>query len=397
MCINIGDLPGQTPTPPKPIGAIVGGVIGGITFIVVVIYLLWRFRIRPRRKQEDQQIWTDQGVEKRDQSGLNRSARQSTRSQHSIASTVLTRASNVIQIAYIPGVTNRSPPDSPNLLVPPVPALPASTATSAASTPYLEQDRHFFMPGDLRDSTYSDFSDLDRNSIAPSLARASVATNAFIPPVPAQQVQLGRPAVVSVHGPASQNPTLSPSPLKPQVPRGLANSNSPFVGRTLTPRPIEVKKAGSGPRVPTLASLKAAAAKSESKQQPSAVASPLLELDSGSQIRHNHESQAVTVIEDSPISPMVKPKPSFASFNSSTSSGISSMLPANTGLPPDVTKEIEQDGPQHRKTASAGLTTMIEEAMNRAARDVVHSGDSPMLGKNDSGPFSDANEVKENV
>jgi hypothetical protein len=73
------------------------------------------------------------------------------------------------------------------------------------------------------------------------------------------------------------------------------------------------------------------------------------------------------------------------------------MLPANTGLPPDVTKEIEQDGPQHRKSATAGLTTMIEEALNRAARDVVHSPDSPILGKNDSGPFSDANEVKENL
>jgi hypothetical protein len=399
VCINIGDLPGQTPSPPKPIGAIVGGVIAGIAFIVIFIYLLWRFRIRPRRKQEDQQIWTDQNIEKRDQSGLNRSARQSTRSQHSIASTVLTRASNVIQIAYIPGVTNRSPPDSPNLLVPPVPALPASTTTSAASTPYLEQDRHFFMPGDLRDSTYSGFSELDRNSIAPSLARTSVATNAFIPPVPAQQALRGRPAVVSVHVPASQNPTLAQSPLTPQVPKGLANSNSPFVGRTVTPRPIEVKKAGSGPRVPTLASLKAAAAKAESTQKSPAGSSPLVELDGGSQIRPNHESQAVTIIEDSPISPMVKPKPSFASFNSSTS-GISSMLPANTGLPPDVTKEIEKDGPQHRKTASAGLTTMIEEAMNRAARDVVHTGGvggSPMLGKNDSGPFSDANEVKENL
>jgi len=134
VCIDIGSLPGQTPDPPKPIGAIVGGVLGGIAFIVIFIYLLWKFWIKPRRKQEDQQLWTDQAVEKRDQSGLNRSARQSTRSQHSIASTVLTRASNVIQIAYIPGVTNRSPPDSPNLLVPPVPALPASATTSAVST-----------------------------------------------------------------------------------------------------------------------------------------------------------------------------------------------------------------------------------------------------------------------
>jgi hypothetical protein len=398
VCINIGDLPGQTPTPSKPIGAIVGGVIGGIAFIVIVIYLLWIFRIRPRRKQEDQQIWTDQNVEKRDQTGLNRSARHSTRSHHSIASTVQTRASNVIQIAYIPGVTNRSPPDSPNLLVPPVPALPVSTATSVASTPYLEQDRHFFMPGDLRDSTYSGFSELDRNSIAPSLARTSVATNAFVPPMPAQQALVSRPAVVSVHVGASQTPTMGQSPLNPHVPKGLANSNSPFVGRTLTPRPIEVKKVGSGPRVPTLVSLKAAvAAKSESAQKSAASSSPPVELESGSQLRPNHESQAVTIIEDSPISPTVKPKPSYASFNSSNSSTASSMLPANTGLPPDVTKEIEKDGPQHRKTASAGLTTMIEEAMNRAARDVLHTGGLPMLGKNDSGPFSDANEVKENL
>jgi hypothetical protein len=397
VCIDIGNLPGQTPNPPKPIGAIVGGVVGGIVFIIVFIYLLWRFRIKPRRKQEDQQLWTDQAVEKRDLSGLNRSARQSTRSQHSIASTVLTRASNVIQIAYIPGVTNRSPPDSPNLLVPPVPALPASAATSAASTPYLEQDRHFFMPGDLRDSSYSDFSEMDRNSIAPSLARTSVATNAFIPPLPAQQALRGRPAVVNVHVPASQNPTVALSPLNPKVPKGLANSNSPFVGRTFTARPIEVKKAGSGPRVPTLASLKVAAAKSESTKTSASSSTPRVELDAGSEGRPTHDSQAVTIIEDSPILPAIKPKASFASFKSTSSSGVSSMLPANTGLPPDVTKEIEQDGPQHRKSATAGLTTMIEEAMNRAARDVVHPPDSPILGKNDSGPFSDANEVKENL
>jgi protein OPY2 len=397
MCIDIGSLPGQTPNPPKPIGAIVGGVLGGIAFIVILIYLLWRFRIKPQRKQEDQQLWTDQAVEKRDQSGLNRSARQSTRSQHSIASTVLTRASNVIQIAYIPGVTNRSPPDSPNLLVPPVPALPVSATTSAASTPYLEQDRHFFMPGDLRDSSYSDFSEMDRNSIAPSLARASVATNAFVPPLPAQQAHRGRPAMVSVHTPASQNSTVALSPLNPRIPKGLANSNSPFVGRTVTPKPIEVKKARSGPRVPTLASLKVAAAKLESTKNPSSSSSPPAELDAGSKGQSNHDSQAVTIIEDSPILPAIKPKASFASFKSTSSSAPSSMLPANTGLPPDVTKEIEQDGPQHRKSVAAGLTTMIEEAMNRAARDVVRSPDSPILGKNDSSPFSDANEVKENL
>lgn len=346
-------------------------------------------------------MWPDQGIEKRDQTGLNRSARQSTRSQHSIASTALTRASNVIQIAYIPGIVNRSPPDSPNVLVPPVPALPASNTNSVASTPYLEQDRHFFMPGDLRDSTYSDFSELGRNSIAPSLARSSVATDAFAHPMPAQQALRSRPAVVSVHVPASQNSTVPPLPSNPQVPKSLADSNSPFVGRTVTPRPIEVKKAGSGPRVPILSSLKAAAgAKSESGSagKSSAKLRPSVELRSASQSRPNHQSQAATIMEDSSATPTVKAKPSFTSIDSSTSSGVSSMLPANTGLPPDVTKEIEKEGPQHRRTASTGITTMIEEAMNRAARDVVHTGrmdTSPMMGKNDSGPFSDANEVKE--
>jgi len=75
------------------------------------------------------------------------------------------------------------------------------------------------------------------------------------------------------------------------------------------------------------------------------------------------------------------------------------MLPANTGLPPDVTQEIEQDGPQHRKTLTGGLASMIEEAMNRAARDVAPRGAvaSPRATKHDLGPFSDANEVKENL
>ena len=376
--------------------------MGGIAFIIIVIYLVWRFQIKSRQKQEDQRIWADQNAEKRDQTGSNRSARQSTRSQHSIASTVLTRASNVIQIAYIPGVTNRSPPDSPNLLVPPVPTLPASAATSVASTPYLEQDRHFFMPGDLRDSTLSGFSEIDRNSIAPSLARTSVATNAFVSAAAAQQTLRGRPTVVSVHVPGSQNQAQSPSPTNPPVPKGLVNSKSPFVGRTLTPKPIEVKKTGSGPRVPTVVSLKAAAAaKSQNMQKLSTGSSSNLrvELEGDSPVRPSHQSQAATIIEDSPVSPTVKSKPSFASFSSSTS-GISAMLPANTGLPPDVTKEIEQDGPQHRTTASAGLTTMIEEAINRAAQDVVHtggSGASQVSVKDDSSPFSDANEVKENL
>ncbi|KAL9619594.1 MAG: hypothetical protein Q9160_005781 [Pyrenula sp. 1 TL-2023] len=65
-------------------------------------------------------------------------------SVHSNASTVLTRASNIIPIDYIPGVTNRTPT-----------YLPSSTSPA-------ESDLHF-TPPDLRDSTYSGYSDTISN------------------------------------------------------------------------------------------------------------------------------------------------------------------------------------------------------------------------------------------
>ena len=49
----------------------------------------------------------------------------------------------------------------------------------------------------------------------------------------------------------------------------------------------------------------------------------------------------------------------------------------------------------HRHSKSDGLNAMIEEAINRA-RD-PHMSVRPELKKHDSGPFSDANEVKENL
>ena len=59
-----------------------------------------------------------------------RDNKRSTPSEGSIASdsTILTRASNLIQIAFIPGVTNRSADQTP-LLFPPIPPLPSIPAT----------------------------------------------------------------------------------------------------------------------------------------------------------------------------------------------------------------------------------------------------------------------------
>lgn len=71
--------------------------------------------------------------------------------------------------------------------------------------------------------------------------------------------------------------------------------------------------------------------------------------------------------------------------------------------PPTGQSENGPPGPTHRHSNSrnAALNAMIEDAINRA-KDPQHIGATapaarPELLKQDSGPFSDANEVKENV
>lgn len=210
-------------------GAIAGGVVGGVACVAIITFLVWWFVIRKRRQE-----YAQSGA-----SGEKRNA-QARKSTQSIASTVLTRASNVIQIAYIPGVTNRSPPETPGSLVPPVPPLPGASP-----------DQHFFMPGDLRDSSWTDASSQHR-SIAPSL-RSSVATtiyrdNAIVSPMPAQQAMRSRAAVVSIHG-GNGAPMPPDAPAVPAItPAQLAKagvaestSNSSIVARTVTAKPVMVK------------------------------------------------------------------------------------------------------------------------------------------------------------
>lgn len=217
-------------------GAIVGGVIGGVAAIGLIVFLVWWFVIRKKRQRQE--------AEKNDSFTAARSERQS------IASTVLSRASNVIQIAYIPGVTNRSPPETPGSLVPPVPPLPGASP-----------DQHFFMPGDLRDSSWT--TTTGHQSISPTL-RSSVATtiyrnDAIVSAVPAQQIQRSRAAVVSIHNggsesnsPDSNSPvavTITPAdaPAVPaitsaQLARAEAvTGNSPCVARSVTAKPVMVR------------------------------------------------------------------------------------------------------------------------------------------------------------
>ena len=208
------------------VGAIVGGVIGGVVFIAIAVFCVWKFWLKGRRHEVEEE-WDDPDYPLEKPNGsvfqdVPRS-RSSTHTVASMASTVLTRASNIIQIAYIPGVTNRTNSASPNLLVPPVPPIPIPTTPSSMSTSHFE-DQRFFVPGDLRDSTYSDMSSVDGRrpgSIASSLARNSIATtvyrdSAVVNPMPATTIISGKAAVVSVKSGLSQ--TNSPALLPPGTP-----------------------------------------------------------------------------------------------------------------------------------------------------------------------------------
>ena len=197
------------------VGAIVGAVGGGLVFVAIVTFLVWKYFIRNRQHMEEDDGQFDEDVMANEKMpaeyDAQRDVRSSTHTSVSRASTALTRASNFIQIAYIPGVTNRSgpgEPPSPDLLVPPVPPIPMATTGGSGTNSYASDDQHFFVP-DLRDSTLSGFSlasgadAYGRQSISPSLARSSVATtvyqhNAVVSPTPAQTVMRGKAAVVSV-------------------------------------------------------------------------------------------------------------------------------------------------------------------------------------------------------
>ncbi|PHH66950.1 hypothetical protein CDD81_5302 [Ophiocordyceps australis] len=243
-------------------GPIAGGVIGGIAFIAIVTYLVWRFLIRPKRSRIPQSIYepavnSARDVEKDNASRITH--RSSTHTVHSIASTVLTRASNIIQIAYIPGVTNRATPTSPTVLVPPVPPIPLHHADGSRSP--NPDDQHFFVPGNLRDSTYSGISEFsDRASYA---HRSSIASTIYgrqaQVQVPAQTGMRAKPTVVSVKSGSASGLSTPPVPSidydrfgagRPKSSASALSVGSALVNNanTATPARAQVVKLGGGPK-----------------------------------------------------------------------------------------------------------------------------------------------------
>ncbi|CAG8888778.1 unnamed protein product [Penicillium egyptiacum] len=341
-CVSTGSKPsdsGGTDT-----GAIAGGVIGGVAAIALIVFLIWWFVIRKKRLER-------QEAEKNGSFAANRSERQS------IASTVLTRASNVIQIAYIPGVTNRSPPETPASLVPPVPPLPGATP-----------DQHFFMPGDLRDSSWT--TTTGHQSISPTL-RSSVATtiyrnDAIVSAMPAQQIQRSRAAVVSIHNggaganaPGDDSPvavTVTPAdaPAVPAItPAQLARAeavkgNSSCVARSVTAKPVMVR----GPSV---------------KRKQTNNTPAVDRVEELSENKNNNTSREASTTNNNQFS-----------HNTSTFDASSS---GEDDTRPSSTANLET-GSSHRQTDA------------RRASGLGDGGNSTPPPARVESPFSDANEVK---
>ncbi|KAF4415357.1 OPY2 [Fusarium acutatum] len=140
------------------IGIIVG-IIASLVIILAATYLVWRFYIKPKRSQSHKSIHVEdmdpmQGSEK--DAASRRTSLLSTHTVHSMAPTILTRASNIIQIAYIPGVTNRAAPTSPNIVVSSVPLIPMRH--TEGNRGHENNDQRSFIPCDLQGSIHSNLS-----------------------------------------------------------------------------------------------------------------------------------------------------------------------------------------------------------------------------------------------
>ena len=213
------------------VGAIAGGVVGGVAFIAILTFVIWRFCIRPRYNYPEEEYSDEYNNELSEKSpgdyAPTEQARNSTHSVRSVASTVMTRASNVIQIAFIPGITDRQGHDDGS--IPPVPAIPGHQRSQTGSTNspanrHPGTPDHFFTPADLGgDSRWSQFSNsttdsedirsIRPHSLASSLARESVASTIFqghqATPMSAAQGVRGKANVVSVKPSTGNTPSAT--------------------------------------------------------------------------------------------------------------------------------------------------------------------------------------------
>lgn len=448
QCIGGGNAASAENGNPQPnsaasaAGPIAGGVIGGIIVVMIITFLVWRFCIKKKREEFDQKEWREsmaaEPEKHEDDFTRQRDARASTHTVGSIASTVLTRASNIIQIAYIPGVTNRSVESSPDLLIPPVPPIPAaSPSMSAGSTPQPgQQDQHYFMPGDLRDSTYSGYTADDRNSYArssmtPSMMRNSVAStayrnNAIINPVPAQKIIRGKATAVSLKSNEKNSPAETPRSATPPMPTNDSrllpkqfpmNTNSPIVARLGTPKAVTVTRIPSN-HLKTSSPLNPATLKcpspavSELSSRPSD-SRPQRRVSIQAPSQHDANSSTFDDASSSDEDVLSPQEQSLMGHGRKPSGSKVSVSPLSWQSPfksPSSAPDLRHDSPfkssassspdlrakerQQSHKRSGSLNQIIEEATRRASREPRHGGLGSVgsitnARKDGQGPFSD--------
>lgn len=412
--------------------------MGGIAFVSIIVFLLWRFHIKKKRAQQDLEAeeWEgdDIATQKTTQSfhAMHQDAA-STRTRGSLSNSILSRMSNVIHIAYIPGVTNRNGNGSTHNSMmgnSPVPPIPAARRDLARSPLANDDGALFFRPGDLRDSTYSGTSDFGdrrdttytRASITPSLARSSIASAIYtnnVDPMPAQQVVRAAPRMVSVKTSSSTSPAS-------ETPGSAASGTTPTSGSDTaqfaanTPagkgKPVQVMMPGQGERSAS-GSVKSNASygkaqqitvaggkgkgrfpisrdgsTSSSKHAPS-VSSPLAEggpPTSPERLR-DHSPTVLSPINASPASqPAESPF-----FDASEAPPVPS--PAAPAIPrpnpyASMTSSVVRSREDRARGGGRGpgaLSAVIEEATKRASEMSSYAGN-----KRDSSPFTDAHRTE---
>ena len=426
------------PTPPTApphttnVGAIAGGVLGGIALIVLVVFLVYWFWIKKRRQEQDAELeeeWTSDEIasQKRTTQFTAMHDGASARTRGSLANSIISRASNIIQIAYIPGVTNRngSARDSIHAPVPPIPAAHRSHPPKSPLS--NEGDALFFRPGDLRDSTWSATSSIGSGkrdtrytsnrdtrytmaSITPSLMRDSMASDiawddATTQPMPATAVAKVAPRMVSVKSNnSSESADSSDSPPTPE--NGKAKTLQvmmPGQSSGLSPTPSfrsttssgyvkakQVTVGGKG-RFPIRQASDASTAAS-TKYAP-VVSSPLAEKEEDplhDETQQDRARQSLIQNIDFSTPPAIQPveSPFFdgSEYSSAAIAAASSTRP-NPYASMASTVGASTDGLAKRGgKGMGGLSAVIEEATKRAS----HTPSQDETGdKGDASPFSD--------
>lgn len=423
-CAHMTCIANPSPAPASQktnVGAIAGGVIGGVAFMAIVMFFLWRFWIKKRREQQDLEAeeWEEDEISQSKrvtQFNAMRSDAASTRTRGSIANSILSRASNIIQIAYIPGVTNRNGSGHNSLLATaPVPPIPAAYANSTPKSPLSnEGDALFFRPGDLRGSTYSDGSSIrsgnnrdtqyTRQSITPSLARSSMMSDVYRDdatdvPMPATRVVRAAPRMVSVKSsqassPASESPpsSSSPSTVKVMVPeQNNSPTGSPAVGAGggfAKATQVTVGK-GKG-RFPIARQASDSSLNPQLKHAP-AKSSPLVETATESDEDEEHARARRSLMDATSRAadpaPLIQPLESPFFDASETQTAASSSAAGRPNPYASMAASVRNERPRRGSRGPGGLSAVIEEAAKRASQDPDHEG---IGGKREESPFSDA-------